>query len=224
MVIDSDVKEEIELKGVMGVLAAAASIADIDVFGTTGKNTGYIIEKDKDGKVLRARVVKIDPGFAFKYELAKKIKTPKDIFYSTHNKFIKWDNLTESQKEEFLEVKRHNLEIIKDPRILEYIFFRQGHFNRSNTEKMPKELAIKLMEQFIGYVKDQGKIYGEDLRDYEPKREKIFFAAGTFWSISNSLSNLLMKFKTFREISIMPGFTSRFQMACSHLGTLAFGT
>ena len=63
-VIEPKSKKEIELKGTMGVLAAATSLADIDVLGGSGKNTGFIIERDKHGEMIRARVIKIDPGYA----------------------------------------------------------------------------------------------------------------------------------------------------------------
>jgi len=72
LVIEPEEEKEIELKGIMGVLAAATSLADIDVLGITGKNTGFIIERDEQGKMIRARVIKIDPGYAFSYdEIAK---------------------------------------------------------------------------------------------------------------------------------------------------------
>ena len=82
LIIDPETKKEIELKGIMGVLAAATSIADVDVLGGSGKNTGFILERDKDKKVIRARVVKIDPGEAFSYERIKKSKDPRDIQFA----------------------------------------------------------------------------------------------------------------------------------------------
>jgi hypothetical protein len=143
LIIDPETKEEIELKGFMGVLAAATSIVDVDVFGGKYKNTGYVLERDKNKKIIRARIVKIDPGGAFDYVRIRQRQDPKDIQFSPQQDlFIKWNKLTESQKQEFLEVKRQNLEIIKDPKILEYIFFRENRFNQSKTEKMPKELAL----------------------------------------------------------------------------------
>ena len=185
LVIEPEENQEIELEGIMGVLAAATSLADIDVLGRTGKNTGFIIERDEKGKMIRARVIKIDPGYAFSYdEIAKiknekKLKNPKDIVIeTTHSIIIEWENLSEKQKEEFLEVKRQNLEIIKDEKILEYIFFREGKFDKSETEKMPKKMAVKLMENFIKHVKAQGVIYEKELQEYEPKREKIFRKEG----------------------------------------------
>ena len=42
---------------------------------------------------------------------------------------------------------------------LNTFFFREGKFDQSETEKMPKKMAIKLMENFIKHVKAQGKIY-----------------------------------------------------------------
>jgi hypothetical protein len=109
LVIEPKKNQEIKLKGIMGVLAAATSLADIDVFGGSGKNTGFIIERDENGKMIRARVIKIDPGFAFSYDKIKKqkLKNPKDIVIeTTHSIIVEWKNLTESQKQEFLEVTR----------------------------------------------------------------------------------------------------------------------
>ncbi|KPK33395.1 MAG: hypothetical protein AMS24_01175 [Chlamydiae bacterium SM23_39] len=181
LVIEPETKQEIELKGIMGVLAAATSLADIDVLGNENKNTGFIIERDRDNKIVSARVIKIVPGYAFSYDKInyEKLKNLKNIVVEkTHSIIIEWEQLTEKQREEFLEVKRHNLEIIKDERIVKYLLFKENKFNQSDIEKIMEKIVTELENKFINHVKAQGSIYEKDLKEYEPKREKIFKKAG----------------------------------------------
>lgn len=53
------------VKGMGVVLAVALLLNDIDCLGGRFKNVGYVIEADPTNKTRIARVVKIDPGFAF---------------------------------------------------------------------------------------------------------------------------------------------------------------
>ena len=58
-------QKSLPLRGVGAVLAVAAFIADGDVVGRSGRHLGYVLAKDNQGEY--AKLVKSDPGYAFRF-------------------------------------------------------------------------------------------------------------------------------------------------------------
>lgn len=174
-IIDPVSKASLPIYGVMSVLAAATSLGDVDVLGGTGKNCGLIFLRSSDGKSYGALVVKIDPGFVFSYEEARHRQqgaNQKDIPYSPHGGIVRWENLSQDQKDEFLEVKRNAL-ALKDPRVRDYLFFREG---RLWQEGVPRphhfdQIAGRYKKQLEDHLEQESALYADDLTEYEKRRE-----------------------------------------------------
>jgi tetratricopeptide (TPR) repeat protein len=173
-------EKEVNLYGLMAVLAAATSLSDIDVLGGSGANCGMVVIKDKNGVIIGTHVVKIDPGEAFRFEGRVEYENlfidKRDIRYATGTSmqtmygFIIWKNLTEEQQQEFLEVKRNSL-LLSNEDIFHYLFYRNGQFNHDHYQPMDEFKASEYRQKLIQHLNNQADIYSNDLANFEEQRE-----------------------------------------------------
>lgn len=182
-ILDPASNRELPIYGVMAVLAAATSLGDVDVLGGGGKNCGLIFLRSTEEIVYGALVVKIDPGFVFSYQPEaeagrKQRKSPKDIRYAP-SELLYWERLTKDQKDEFLEVKRNAL-ILKDSKILEYLFQREGNFRQ---EGIPisnhfDQMIQQYKSQLEAHLVNEVALYADDLTEYEGRRDHLIDVKG----------------------------------------------
>ncbi len=181
--------KSVPLKGMMSLIAVGRCLADADVLGGTGGNAGFIWAEDAQG-IQAAQAVKIDPGESFKF-----IKDPeervsmnwvintqqnlghpdrhlndlRDLQTSTQNQetLIHWTALTPSQQEEFLATLFNCIRYLHSKEVLHFLFYREGAFNRSETELIPEVIAETLETQMQAWMKQQQGIYLDDLRQFK---------------------------------------------------------
>ncbi len=172
----------IPLKGMMELCAAIRLLADIDGLGGELTNAGFVWEKKGD-EITSARVVKIDPEYAFEFALPKNgssrnlalltakqagytnywLSDIRDIQVSNQNRDLNlhWNALTEKQKATFLEALKTMIKKLEtDPF---YGFYRKGVFTSNIIEGIPENVACLLSEQMSEWVELQKKIYDEGL-------------------------------------------------------------
>lgn len=154
----------VPLFGLMRVLAVAILISDVDVIGSNGDNCGVIFHCCDT--VVKAMVVKIDPGLSFKFEKYG-INHGKDIQYSNDiTCVIYWDKLSKHQQLEFLESITHVSNSINNEDAINYVFSRFD----SMTSIKERTLIEKVNTDFVEYRKYVVDIYKEDLQIYKENR------------------------------------------------------
>ncbi len=182
----------VPLKGMISLLAVARCLADTDVLGGSGGNAGFRWVKDEKG-IQAAEAVKIDPGESFKFTRDPALeevsinwvintkehlghpdyhlKDRRDLQTSNHNRetAIVWTALTPSQQEEFLATLFNSSRYLRSQAVLHFLFYREGAFNRSETECIPEEIAKKLASELQEWMKQQLEIYAADLKEFKEK-------------------------------------------------------
>ena len=119
---------------------------DTDVLGGGGKNAGFVVERDADGLPVAVRMVKIDAGESFNFSsdanqfvqafnpmpTANKLDDLKDFqFGNCQPKNIRWNNLSETQKNTFLRALKRGLEFLSNERVLDFLIYREGQFDKA---------------------------------------------------------------------------------------------
>ena len=171
----------VPLKGMMELCAAIHFLADIEGLGGELTNAGFVWEKKED-KIISARVVKVDPGASFDFALPKAgsscnwaLLTSKRKGSANHwltdirniqialsrELTLQWLKLTDKQQIRFLDALNSMLNISKED--LFYGFYREGAFERNNTEHISKNVAEFLVKQMIEWIELQKQIYKEEL-------------------------------------------------------------
>jgi len=169
--------DSVPLIGMMSLLAVGRCLADTDLLGGSGGNAGLIWIKDAH-KITAAQVVKIDPAEAFHFDLMPQevvsfnqvINTLRNLGHpqyhlqdlrnlqtSNQNQetCIFWDALSPSQKEEFLTTLQSCDKYLQSKEILHFLFYREGRFNRSESELIPEPVAHQLEEDMQKWMKLQ---------------------------------------------------------------------
>ena len=189
--------QSVPLKGLMSLLATSRCLADTDVLGGRADNAGFIWIKDKDtAKIQAAQAVKIDPGESFKF-----IRDPAESFsmnwvinsterlghpqyhlsdlrdLQTANNYretlIQWQTLTPSQQEEFLMTLFNSSRYLDSKGVLHFLFYREGKFNRREVEFLPENMAHSLETKMALWMKQQIKIYADDLKNFKLSRPEL---------------------------------------------------
>ena len=118
----------VPIVGLMGVLAVAQLLGDTDVLGGSGKNAGYVVERDDaSGRAAAVRIVKIDAGESFSFDApynqfrrsfdgfggGNRLADKKDVqFGNMHPASIRWSLLTAGQRHAFLQALRRGLDFL----------------------------------------------------------------------------------------------------------------
>ncbi len=71
--------QSVPLQGMIELLAIGRLLADIDLLGGIGCNAGFVWIRNEAQEIIGARVVKIDPGFAFSFTHNLVIDTAKKL-------------------------------------------------------------------------------------------------------------------------------------------------
>ena len=152
--------------------------------GGNGDNCGIIfLKNNKTNQVIGAHVVKIDPGFSFNYDGYYETKRKydgdeRDIQISNSGDiFIKWNKLSDEQKEEFLEVKLNTIEM-NNEEILNFLLFRNGDFNKNETIKIDEKISSKLKIDLKNHLDLEYGIYEKEISNYKLNRKDILFEKG----------------------------------------------
>ena len=171
----------VPLRGIMELLAAIKILADIDGLGANAGNAGFVWETDENNIITCARVVKIDPGFAFQLypdpsigptvntiliqaQSAHDYNNLKDIqVVSRDNSFkIKWLSLTEIQKQQFSTALARMIRILlQSDEDLLFCFYRQGAFNQPRHIPLSQTNAQSLISSLKKWINLQTKIYDD---------------------------------------------------------------
>ena len=139
----------VPIYGVMEVLAASRLLADPDVLGGSGRNAGFVVERDAaSGKPLAVRVVKIDAGAAFSFgaeynqfaqsltmlPVGNALEDKKDLqFGNMQPKTIRWASLSPTQQQDFARALRGGLDLLGDADFVRFLICRGGLFDQAAT-------------------------------------------------------------------------------------------
>ncbi len=180
----------VPLKGVMSLLTVGRCLADTDVLGGSGGNAGFIWKEDAQG-IQSAQAVKIDPGESFKFirnpklekvsinwviNTKEKVGHPdshlqdlRDLQTSNSNTetLIVWSELAASQQEEFLATLFNSSRYLQSKEVLHFLFYREGAFNRSETECISEKIALDFQSEMEEWMRLQLKIYANDLKEFK---------------------------------------------------------
>ncbi len=182
--------KSVPLKGMMSLLAVGRCLADTDLLGGSGGNAGFKWIGDEKG-IQEAQAVKIDPGESFKFIRDPKLeevsmnwvinteehlghpdyhlKDRRNLQTSNNNRetVIVWSNLTPSQQEEFLATLFNSSRYLRSKDVLHFLFYREGVFNRSETECIPEAIAYSFQAKMEEWMKRQLNIYAVDLKEFK---------------------------------------------------------
>jgi hypothetical protein len=186
---------EVPIRGLIGLLAVARILADTDAIGGEGGNAGYIWIKDETNQIIAAQAIKIDPGMAFHFgdeneanwaantyyrrRRGRTLEDVKDlqIAQNYHPLTIHWSSLTPAQKTEFLQVLYNSSRYLNTPDILTYLFYRDGQFNRTETEQNPPATAMKFRDEMTRWLNIQLEIYQEELTEFKQQYQTQIICA-----------------------------------------------
>lgn len=186
------IPEEVEIEGklvplvgLVELLAVARLLGDTDVLGGNADNAGYVVERDAGGTPIAARVVKIDAGEAFSFNPREHMHSrllqslsalsedsasdKKDIQFANQREVqIKWQLLSETQKNRFIAVFKKGLAMLRKPGFLDLLIRRRGLFDkaRSAGKRLITDKMIEgLIKRFDWYLKLQERddVYGLEL-------------------------------------------------------------
>ncbi len=182
--------KSVPLQGIMSLLAVSRCLADTDVLGGSGGNAGFIWIYEGQ-EIKGAQVVKIDPGEAFRFKRDPEqekvsinwvintqeylghpdyhLKDLRNLQTSNNNRetVIVWSNLTPSEQEEFLAALFNANRYLESKEVLHLLFYREGSFNRSETEMIPEEIARSIQAEMTIWIKNQLLIYANDLKEFK---------------------------------------------------------
>ena len=151
--------------------------------------------ENRTGKsIIGARIVKIDPGFCFTFtkegECSRNwiintkellghpslhLKDLRDLQTSTNNVdiVVLWKCLLPSQQEEFLAALLNSVRYLRSKQVFSFLFHREGLFNRSDLEYVPKYFLDEKQKLLENWATEQLKIYEKDLqqfKEYHPEQ------------------------------------------------------
>lgn len=144
--------KEIQLEGLLELLAAARLLGDIDVLGNSGENVGFILIPARQNKSAYAQIVKIDPGYAFTVNAQSQLfaalnpssdrdclslKDIKDIQIGTTSEtLVQWSRLSENQKNRFIHAMKKYISTLKDESIINFMFNRNNEFSSTTDHSL----------------------------------------------------------------------------------------
>jgi ankyrin repeat protein len=177
----------VPLKGIMSLLAVSRCLADTDGLGGDARNAGFVFSYQGE-EIQEAHVAKIDPGEAFNFTGTEgwsknwiintkerlgysefHVKDLRDLQTSNNNleTLIRWSALTPAQQEEFLAALFNASRYLGSQEVLHLLFYREGKFNRSQTEMISEEIARSMQAEMTKWMKWQLEIYAGDLSDFK---------------------------------------------------------
>ncbi len=173
--------------GLMEIMAVSRLLADTDVLGGGGNNTGYVVER-QDGQPVAVRMVKIDAGEAFNFSgetnqftqtfvpfsATQKLADPKDLQIGNQQPLtIQWKSLLPAQQKSFLATLKRGLDALSNTQLISFLIQRRGEFDRAihgmQKQGSKKLLVDKLVTPFKAAWKryrdaqTMPQVYGSDL-------------------------------------------------------------
>lgn len=128
-------------RGLGHILAVAHWLNDIDVMNPSGKNVGYQLQLDVEGK-LYAKSCKIDPGYAFwKFSEATTENITEEIQLSTQNHRVAFRKLPMATQQEYL-LTLKKIIVTSDEQIVAF-------FSHPNTKIALEDPDVKGMSDFV---------------------------------------------------------------------------
>jgi hypothetical protein len=185
--------KNVPLKGLMELLAIARLLGDTDVLGGSGKNAGFLIERDAQGIPTAVRVVKIDPGYAFNFRGVENqfyqslnpvvssnnllAKDKRHLQYGNVPSPILWENLTESQKNQFISTLNSAVTMLENHEEILIKFC-----NRESFKQTPKQRLLPQPKEYLQDLKEnltwQKEAYKEGLLALQ--ESQLFASKGKF--------------------------------------------
>ena len=168
----------VPLEGFVELLGVGRMLADTDFIGGGGGNAGFKWILSADGRPIKAKTYKIDPGFVLQCNSSanwafntyrnndeRKLGNIRDIQIANNHDgvTIKWDSLTADQQSVFLSSLQHGARHLSEE-VLSFLFYREGHFR-----DLPEDIAQRMAVDFRGWALLQLKIYGPEIAQF--KRE-----------------------------------------------------
>eukprot|EP00457_Paulinella_chromatophora_P001697 gb/GEZN01001699.1/.p1 GENE.gb/GEZN01001699.1/~~gb/GEZN01001699.1/.p1 ORF type:complete len:814 (+),score=75.13 gb/GEZN01001699.1/:150-2444(+) len=131
--------KEVPLAGLVELLAASRLLGDIDVVGGDLKNAGFVLETGPKGAQI-ARVVKIDPGYAFRFndETLDTQATQMGITIAAPNHMLPFEAFSPQQQKLFLECLVGGANLLSRSDVLYCTFNRHGLVRSSTDERLIK--------------------------------------------------------------------------------------
>ena len=186
--------KNISLEGLLELLAASRLLGDVDVLGNGGSNTGFVVQENLRGIPISAKIVKVDPGYAFTVNeqesllfatlypptnpLSKPrtLKDTKDIQIGTTTDLIVcWSSLTQVQKSRFLKTIKHGINALKQDSVMHYMLSRNDHFNMYKDHRLVTENNIKdYSDKLMLLLEKQEEIYGKLFVEIIPDIRELF--------------------------------------------------
>jgi hypothetical protein len=162
--------QRVPILGLMELLAASRLLSDVDVFGDKARNAGFVVERNAEGIPIAVRVVKPDADKAFNFEdynlftryfnkrsLRPKLVDPRDLqFGAFQSAVIKWNNLTEPQRQRFLVALQAGYTNLQNDAVVDFMMTRGGALNtqrlKANLAKPERIASFK--QEWRGYMGD----------------------------------------------------------------------
>ena len=180
--------ERIPIVGVMEILAASRLLGDTDVLGGSGKNAGFIIQRDSSGVPLEILAVKIDAGASFNFnggdnQLARSFspvyKTnilidKKDIqFGNMQPAVVRWEALSQRQREAFMSTLEKGLDYLQDRAKLMRIVHRDGQFDAAfaaGASPFSVDKVAPFLDAWLDYllIQKRADVYGDLIEPRQP--------------------------------------------------------
>lgn len=158
---------EVELRGLVPLLAAARLLMDIDVLGDSCSNAGFVLRADTAAGIARyAQVVKVDPGFAFSFESSqnllllgaapwssRRLADSKDVQVGANGLVVTWAQLSAAQKTVFSDCVRLGACCLQRE-VLLFLLQREGAFTQGAQEEL---LRPELRERYVQFVEQNAR-------------------------------------------------------------------
>ena len=162
--------QRVPILGLMELLAASRLLSDVDVFGNKATKAGFVVERNAEGIPIAVRVVKPDADRAFTFEehnqfsqyfnkrsLRPKLVDPRDLqFGAFQSAVIKWNNLTEPQRQRFLVALQAGYTNLQNDAVVDFMMTRGGALNtqrlKANLAKPERIASFK--QEWRGYMGD----------------------------------------------------------------------
>ena len=181
----------IPIRGLIELLATARLLGDTDVLGVSGKNAGFVVERDMYHRALCVRIVKIDPGFAFDFSEANPFhsgvnqldldplkRDGRNIQYAVNSGcLLPWENLSEVQQRLYLQTFHRVFQQLRQREFLDLVLAQEG-FKASPSGKVLRFVETftqNIMTSLNGYLNAQERIFAKELKPYShaPSRDSF---------------------------------------------------
>jgi len=162
----------VPIKGLIGLLVVARIVSDSVVIGGSGGNIGFVWTRDETGQIVAAQAVKIDVGIPFlDGAVAKVPEEDKNSQIAYHHDLISlsWENFSSIQTTEFLQVLCNSSRYLNSPQIFDYLFYRNGTFNRSGTKHCSRKQIELYKQKVMQSLNTLLQIYHKELTELKQR-------------------------------------------------------